>query len=219
MKMDCYAPDELLAKYRAIRSTVPADIFYRKPEYRKVMELWCAAQFARGFAANLDPSCLVLIHENDAQEYYDFQLEIKSEAERLNFQLTEVLQEGRRRGDEYRQDAPRRVATLADWDWGSELGGQATSSAINKKFKRYGGDVSNLNLLIYLNYLDADCSLISLREQVADASDPWRSVWLLCHSSSETLAIACAASKDAMVLAQLGDDWLTFPSDPHEFSK
>jgi hypothetical protein len=204
MKLVRYTPDELLAKYHSICSQVPTDVFYNNPKYGKTMEFWCAAQFARGYATNLAP-CSIWIHEGDAQTYFDFQLEV--DTRRLNFQLTEVQRAGRRRGDEYRKGGPSGYSTVEDWDKGEEFGGEWISSAIKRKWVKYGGDVSELNLLVYVNYAAVEHPYLKLREQVADASEHFRSVWLLNGH-----AIACVATKDGDLNTQAG--WLFFPGDP-----
>lgn len=205
MKLVRYTPDELLAKYNSIRSQVPDGIFYNRPEYRKTMELWCAAQFARGYAKNLAP-CTVWVHEGDAQTYFDFQLE--NHTHKFNFQLTEVQLPGRRRGDEYSKDGPSGHTMLADWDNGAELGGTWIRSAIEKKRNRLGGDVSELNLLVYINYPAIEHPFFELRNQVAAAAAHFRSVWLLSGH-----AIACMSSKDSTFEVQQG--WMFIPDDPH----
>lgn len=206
MKIDRYTPDKLLAKYYSIRSQVPTDVFYSSPKYRKTMELWCAAQFGRGYATNIAP-CSILIHEGDAQTYFDFQLEI--DTRKLDFQLTEVQLAGRRRGDEYRKGGPSGYTTVDDWDKGEKFGGEWISSAIKKKWFKYGGDVSELNLLVYVNYAAVEHPYQKLCEQVAGNAVPFRSVWLLNGH-----AIACVATKDGDLDAQTG--WMFFPNKPHD---
>jgi hypothetical protein len=205
MKHVRYAPDELLAKYHSIRSQVPVDVFYSSPKHGKTMEFWCAAQFARGYATNLAP-CSIWIHEGDAQAYFDFQLEV--DARKLNFQLTEVQLAGRRRGDEYRKSGPSGYTTVDDWDKGEEFGGEWIASAIKRKWVKYGGgDVSELSLLVYVNYVAVEHPYLKLREQIADAAAPFRSVWLLNGH-----AIACVATRDRDLSAQAG--WMFVPDDP-----
>ena len=204
MKLVRYAPDELLAKYHSIRSQVPVDIFYRSPKYGKTMEFWCAAQFARGYATNLAP-CSIWIHEGDAQTYFDFQLEV--DARKISFQLTEVQLAGRRRGDEYRKGGPSEYTTAEDWNEGEEFGGEWISSAIKRKRDKYGGEVSDLSLLVYINYPAVEHPYPKLREQVAEAAAPFYSVWLLNGH-----AIACVSTKGGDFNAQ--DGWLFVPDDP-----
>lgn len=208
MKINRYTPDELLAKYQSIRSQVPADIFYSSPKYRKTMELWCAAQFGRAYIANIAP-CSILIHKEDAQTFFDFQLEI--ETQKLDFQLTEVQLAGRRRGDEYRKGDPSDYTTVDDWDKGEKLGGEWIASAIKKKWVKYGGDVSELNLLVYINYVAVEHPYQELREQVAIDAAPFRSVWLLNGN-----AIACVATKNNECDVQTG--WMFFHKEPHDKS-
>lgn len=154
MNLVRYDPDVLLTKYRSIRTSVPVDVFYTKPKFRKAMELWCAAQFARGYDQNVG-RCTVLIPEGKKELYFDFRLEVGQQ--NRDFQLTEVQAAGRRRGDEYRKGSPESRATVADWDRGERLGGEWLAQAIKRKHEHYGGDVANLDLLVYVNFLATEC--------------------------------------------------------------
>lgn len=198
-----YEPDALLAKYRSRRATVLAEQFYTKPRYRQEMELWCAAQFARGYSEHVRP-CAVWVTEGKRQSYFDFKLEA-AELVRY-FQLTEVMPPGRRRGDEYRRGGPARQTTSHDWDAGELLGGEWLSRAIRRKHARYAGDVANLDLLVYLNFLAVELQYSGLRDQAADDAASFRSVWLLSGK-----AIACIRSRDEEEL--MARAWMFLPEE------
>ena len=61
--------------------------------------MWCAAHFARGYERRYG-ECYVWISDEDEQTDADFHLEIAGI--RHPFQVTELMQPGRRRGDECR---------------------------------------------------------------------------------------------------------------------
>ncbi|MCX5865401.1 MAG: hypothetical protein NTW42_10085 [Deltaproteobacteria bacterium] len=207
MDLNRYAPDDLLLKYLSIRTAVPDDVFYNKPMYRKVMEFWCAAQFARGYEKHVAP-CAVWVHDGDAQTYFDFQLETK--AQRQDFQLTEVLLPDRRRGDEYRTGGPKTRTTVEDWDRGEKDGGRWIAAAIDAKRQRVGGDVHELNLLVYINYPAVEHPYFDLQNELAQAAAPFRSVWLL---NGHALACVSCNVRGLDVLP----GWMFVPDDPeHE---
>ena len=66
---------------------------------KRPREMWCAGRFGTGFANNYDEACKIDIEEKDEQRDYDFRLLTAGAS--LDFQLVEVLEHDRRRGDEY----------------------------------------------------------------------------------------------------------------------
>lgn len=176
-----YTPAELLAKFRATRSAVRADVFFSAPKHKKDQELWCAAHFASGLSLVGGPYT-VWISDRDEQTDTDFELE--AGGNRLAFQVTEVQTPGRRRGDEYRH---RAVGSWTEEDWtpGSESGPRWIRDAIEKKAKRYSQSES-LNLLVYLNFPAWDQQYVDVAREAAGPASAFQSVWLLngnalCH--------------------------------------
>jgi hypothetical protein len=134
--------------------------------------------------------CHILIEDHDEQSDADFKLEAAGTIH--PFQITEIQAPGRRRGDEYKQE-PLIKVTVEDWTDGTENGARWTRDAIEKKLNRYGGQVSNLNLLVYLNFPAYDQKYYDIRETCADVCLPFASVWLLNGN-----ATACVWSQSTL---------------------
>lgn len=201
-----YEPEALFAKYQAIRHSVSVEVFYTNPRYRKAMEFWCAATFALGYAQNV-ASCAVWVPEGKQEMYYDFELEVRGE--RRKFELTEVQTEGRRRGDEYRAGKTSLSSTRDEWDHGERFGPQWVAAAVARKYEHYRGDVSAIDLLVYVNYLAPEHPYQKLREKAPASAGEFRSVWLLNGN-----AIACIAGRDEAAVMQKA--WMFFTREEEE---
>jgi len=127
--MQRYRPEQIIEKYRAIVGDTTDEEFFRRPHHQKTQELWCAGHFALGFEKHIGP-CTVLIGDRDEQTDADFVLEWNGES--LPFQITEVMEPGRRRGDEYRDGAIPPVRS-DDWSRGSEHGPLGCAMPLKKK--------------------------------------------------------------------------------------
>jgi hypothetical protein len=148
MKLQRYTPDELLTKYRTIRNQITTEEFFRSPEHKKTQEMWCAAHFARAYNQYVAP-CAVLISDEDEQTDADFFLDIGGKS--YPFQVTELMEPGRRRGDEYCGGGSAKTQD-EDWSEGTARGPVWVRAAIERKLrKKYAGTV-HLNLLVYLNF-------------------------------------------------------------------
>jgi hypothetical protein len=191
-----YLPSELFAKYRRTRAGISDDEFYNKPRHQKTMEIWCAAKFGCAYEAHLGP-CALWVHEKDEQTDSDVELEVQGL--RYPFQITEVQKPDRRRGHEYRVGTVASRTTVEDWDEGTERGPAWLRAAIEKKTRRYGGEVSGLNLLVYLNYVAIEQPYFELQNAVADAAARFLSVWVLNGS-----ALACISTNSAILNGPLG---------------
>jgi hypothetical protein len=170
-----YEPEALLAKYRAIRQNISAREFFRSPKHQKTMEMWCAAHFARAYARYVHP-CAVVIDDVDSQTDVDFELELNSTCH--PFQVTEVMELGRRRGDEYRHGDPA-GARADDIESGIAHGADWVRAALENKLARGYAGVGNLNLLAYLNFAGRNQEYVHLREVCGDVARRFASVWLL----------------------------------------
>ena len=71
--------------------------------------MWCASRFGVGYLHNFGP-CEIDIAEANEQREFDFHLLERND--RLPFQLAEVLEKDRRRGDEYRDRTVEQVNEL-----------------------------------------------------------------------------------------------------------
>lgn len=184
MNLRRYSPDELLAKYRAARGSISAEDFFSKPAYKKIQELWCAAHFSMAYSAFIQ-ECWVHIADRDLQTDTDFELEVRGVLH--PFQITEVQLPGRRRGDEYRGKAPP-AWEQEDYSEGSEKGASWVRAGIDKKFSGYGGSVTHLNLLVYLNFPAWDQQFHDMRDATGDVARKFASVWLLNGNALCTVA-------------------------------
>lgn len=179
-----YSPDQLIEKHEALRQSVASSEFFQNPKYKKAQEEWCAAQFSQGYERHFAP-CSVLIEVPDPQSEVDFYFEVDSNLYR--FQVTEVLEPGRRRGDEY-ADAVPGTTTLEDWSAGTDHGPEWIEGAISKKLKRYG-NVSDLNLLVYVNFPTYELPFARVSGICQAVAAHYASVWLLTGD-----ALACVKS-------------------------
>ena len=139
------------------------------------MEIWCAAHFARAYACYVR-SCTVLIDDVDIQTEVDFELELENISH--PFQVTEVMEPGRRRGDEYRNDEPA-GARDDDIELGTALGATWVRAALEHKLAKAYAGVEKLNLLAYLNFAGRNQQYIHLRSTCTDVASKFASVWLL----------------------------------------
>lgn len=186
-----FTPEGLLKHYEQQREGIDLRDFFSRPQHKKLQEIWCAAQFGRGLqSAGVD--CAVWVSDADEQTEADFGIE--AYGIRHDFQLTEVLSPGRRRGDEYRGKSEGPWAD-SDWEQGTLHGGDWIRNAITHKARRYG-DVSDLHLLIYVNFPAWDQTYERLQAVTATESRVFASVWLMtghmlcCVRPSLTLPLA-----------------------------
>ncbi len=170
-----YQPAALLEKYKIIRDQISDKEFFCSPKHQKTQEIWCAAHFSRAYERYLAPS-YVLIDDSDIQTEVDFDLEVANIAH--PFQVTEAMEPGRRRGDEYRYSSPV-DARHDDIESGAEQGAWWIRAAIEKKLDKHYAGSSELNLLVYLNFAGRDQKFNHLRATCQDVARQFASVWLL----------------------------------------
>jgi len=169
-----YKPSELFEKYREIRAATSDEDFFGRPEHKRTQELWCAAHFANAYDQYL-ARCMVLIDESTTNTDADFDLETSGAV--FPFQLAEVQEPGRRRGDEYKQ--PERLRPVHDLSRGAVLGPQWVRDGIQKKAAKHYVDAQSLNLLIYLNFPAWQQQYHDIQNACAKAAESFGSVWLL----------------------------------------
>jgi len=197
-----YLPEALLAKYRAIRETISDQEFFRSPRHQKTMEIWCAAHFARAYSSYVH-ACNVLIDDTDVQTDVDFELELAGTIH--PFQVTEVMEPGRRRGDEYRDDAPS-GARADDIELGTRMGAEWVRTALERKLSKNYAAMDRLNLLTYLNFAGRNQEYVALRHACLEVSKRFASVWLL---NGNTL---CCIRHNEQIAAWEG--WMVIEESP-----
>ena len=193
-----FRPEQLLAKYRAIRANIADREFFRSPKHKKTQEMWCAAHFACAFDQYLE-RCDILIDDVDAQTDADFDLQVNGVS--YPFQITEVLEPERRRGDEYRNGLP--PVRADDWSRGSELGPSWVRAALEKKLMKQYAGADRLNLLAYLNFGAWQQQYVDIRNECANVSKHFASVWLLNGN-----ALCCIQPSPAL---KAFEGWMMIP--------
>jgi len=177
--MTIYTPVDLLAKYHCIRKPIPLEDFYSHPQMSRVREMWCAANFAQSYEKNIC-RCLVRIDEEDSQDDVDFELGVNNQW--YPFQVAEVMQPGRRRGDEYRKHVSSQTS-VEDWDRGTVKGPEWIHASIQRKLDKKYSRVSLLNLLLYLNFVENGLEFDKIRNHCEQVSFHFNSVWLLNNNT------------------------------------
>lgn len=200
-----YTPDELLTEYRTIRGRVTTEQFFRSPKHKKTQEMWCAAHFARAYNQHVAP-CTVLISAKDEQTDADFFLDIGGKPH--PFQVTESMEPGRRRGDEYRGGGTEKSQT-ENWSKGTEQGSVWVRSAIERKLKKKYAGNADLNLLVYLNFAAYEQQYEDMRSECAQVAPQFASVWLLNGN-----ALCCIHQNPALGAFQ---GWMMIPESLAHF--
>lgn len=194
--MKRYRPDELLDRYRTIRDATTTEAFFRDPAHKKTQEMWCAAHFARGYEKHYG-ECFVWISDSDEQTDADFELEVRRVCH--PFQITELMQPGRRRGDEYRGGESGKTF-LEDWGPGTANGPMWVREAIERKAKKRYAAARKLDLLVYVNFPAYEQRFDRISKECEEAAKQFASVWLLNGN-----AICCIRCGDGF---ELTDGWL-----------
>ena len=198
MQLHRYKPQELYAKHNAARASISSREFFG-PKHQKAREVYCAALFSITYTHGVAP-CLVAIEEPDPQNDIDFYLEVQDEL--FEFQITEVLEPGRRRGDEYKMAQAGSISTQ-DWQAAHDHGPEWIRDGIAKKLEAYGGAVAKMNLLVYVNFPAYELEYATVRSVAAAMSAPFSSVWLMTGN-----AISCI--KEGEHLGRV-EGWLCGP--------
>ena len=194
-----YTPDDLLAKYRAIRDAASVEDFFRKPEHQKTQELWCAAHFGRAYAHHFEPACMLDVDDVDRQTDVDFELVLPKGVH--PFQVTEVQAPGRRRGDEYSSGTAVNP-TPHEHSKGSMLGPVWILEALERKVTRYG-KVSRLNLLVYANFPAWNLQYDDICRAVQGVAEKFASVWLMSGN-----AVCCLHKNPSLAFV---NGWMMVP--------
>lgn len=176
MTIRTFTPSELLVHYQSLRDDVSSRDFFNNPEHSKTQEIWCAAQFGLGYQAHIS-ECQIRLEDEDAQTEVDFELLVSNRT--FPFQITEVQELGRRRGDEYKKEDKN-----ANWRNNDGLSGTDNNpilikSAIDKKAKKLYANSKNLNLLVYVNLATStNYDISSTKKESLESLDNFASVWL-----------------------------------------
>ena len=180
---------------------VPQDILFNEPEMAKLLEAVAAAQFAA--IRNLDTPIQIRL---EADRFPDFRLTAKAAIE--EFELVEADEQGRRRGDEYREVVAREAAglpPLAETFDPAEVERRALpaiAKALAAKAKKNYRPPPNI--LVYVNFeLFRELPLTNL--QASELVHPYQSIfpsiWLLWGRNAARLcprqAVRARSDQDA----------------------
>jgi hypothetical protein len=172
-----YYPLDLLNIVEKENELVPKDIFFNNPKYQKAMETWCAAVFGIGYSEYLK-TCKVKI--NKANSSPDFFLKVGNQV--FEFEITEVQEEGRKRGDYYKK-LKRNPNMLTPYrpEKGRQKAPEWIYEGIKKKARHYG-DCRGLNLLVYANFSVTTLERNKILNAVKEFKETFSSVWVIINS-------------------------------------
>lgn len=175
--MPVYEPQALgqLVEERAAALS-HAELFLR-PQHGRLREMWCASRFGLGFGDWVTP-CQIEIEENDEQQQHDFH--VLTKAARYPFQLVEAMDEGRKRGDEYKNNSKAELEQIFRERplQNAEYAGKRAAEELQKKLKKYGPS-PDLHILVYLNLNAAAVNWAILRNSAEALSKNFASVWAI----------------------------------------
>lgn len=176
--MPSYTPRELEAIVEARAQELGTAAYLTNRRHQRLREMWCAARFGTGYSRHFS-ACTLEVEPEDEQRDYDFHLHIPEG--RLPFQITEVLDEGRRRGDEYRTTSKDEVAKLLDQrPWQSDMyASQRVCEELQSKIAKRYAEPETLHMLLYLNLKASSVSWASLAGPAENQARVFASVWLV----------------------------------------
>lgn len=182
--MTIYTHQELYALVESQRELVGDTAFVTRRDCNRLREMWCASLFGEGYERNV-ASCRIEISETDEQRDFDFILHALGETH--PFQVSEVLDEGRRRNHEYRNS----FSGLATDDGVVVLkyAHQRLARAIQGKIDRNYANSQELHLLLYANFIGNEASWATMVSNLSNQCSHFASVWIITGSE-----ICCISS-------------------------
>lgn len=173
---DYYDPLVLLEIAERENKKIPNDRFFNDPKYQKSMEMWCAAVFGVGFN-QFRGECEIKLHKAGAPDFF-----LKFNEQIFEFELTEVLAEGRKRGKEFKElknnfcDAiPYKPAM------GAQEGPKWIKEAIKRKIGKNYSNKSTLNLLIYANFHADNLLREKILDETKELNNFFSSIWIMTN--------------------------------------
>ena len=175
--MPLYAPSELDAYVLEKAAAVGPNAYVTQSKHGRLREMWCAAKFGVGYLAHVGP-CAIDIAETDEQREFDFHFVV--EGLRLPFQLAEVPDAGRRRGDEYRTQSVEQVADSQKRlpAQGASYAAKCIRETLVAKANHYVR-AESLHILLYLNLKATSVTWPVLAVRLERVAKRFASVWLL----------------------------------------
>jgi hypothetical protein len=161
---------------RTMEGVSSVDLF-SDSRYQKVREKWCAGMFGLGYRKYVR-DCEVGVNETDTNLDADFFLRVKRKV--WPFQVVEVQEPSRKRGDEYKGFADGSIKSIPyEPEKGYMEGPDWLKNGIDKKVKKNYAGSKNMNLLVYANFTARQLDYARLREALSDFKGQFASVWIV----------------------------------------
>ncbi|MCU7796548.1 MAG: hypothetical protein KZQ75_05410 [Candidatus Thiodiazotropha sp. (ex Myrtea spinifera)] len=177
MSIEFYEPNTLLQKSEKDMEAIPRVELFNNPKHQKLTESWCAAMFGIGYTKLLN-ECSVGVNETNDRGDADFFLLAKNQ--KWPFQLAEVQEEDRRRGQEYKKFADGTIKSiLYNPSVGHKHGPEWIYNGILKKVRKKYAESNKLNLLIYANFPASDLTYESVTNRCKEFEGIFSSIWVL----------------------------------------
>lgn len=135
------APKEFVAKVEELAGLVKSENLFNDPAAQFLLDAIPIAEFT-----NFRPTDFVRLSDQ-REQWPDGQ--IGTPKQPVNVEVTEVLEEGRRRGDEYRNDGQAKDGNAEDWRKRAEAIPARLEQGIERKISK--GNGKDCILLVYLN--------------------------------------------------------------------
>jgi hypothetical protein len=154
-------------------AAIPDEEFFRSAAYQPLREAWAAGRLARAF--ELQGHAIAVRIAGADEQFPDFY--VKCDVQEHAFELTEALEAGRLRGDEYKKFAKESTILRPYHAVGRIEGQEAVAEAIRRKAsKRYS---ESPHLLVYADFTGEGIDLKNCLALCGDACTRFASVWVL----------------------------------------
>jgi hypothetical protein len=206
--LNCQDPAALLARAEADIALIPDRELFNDPASQALFDAWCAGLFGVGYRKHAAP-CEVAVSEPGSGE--DFFLHAHDCY--FPFETTEVLEQGRRRGDEYRKPpgsahyAPG-AAAVDGLRW--------LEAGIQKKVDKQYTRSSVLNLLVYANFTVDELQWSHVSKQLVKFHGCFGSLWVMAYHVIGTVfsnipELGSVGDCNGWGQIRVGPDWKPVP--------
>lgn len=172
--MSTYKYKELYEYIESERNRVGDTAFVTSRECNRLREMWCASVFAEGYEKNFS-ECYIEIAESDEQRDFDFLFHAQGQVH--PFQVTEVLDKGRKRNLEYKLGIDGLAS--ADGLQVPENAHKRLQEAIELKIQKNYAGSKELHLLLYANFIGKNASWATMVSCLSEQCKSFASVWII----------------------------------------
>jgi hypothetical protein len=185
MKLTYSKPTQMHKEAQHQMLKVPPVKLFTDPAHQKLREKWCAAMFGMGYEKFVEP-CEVALNDTPLQLDADFFLKVREQE--YPFQLAEVQEDGRRRGDEYKGFANGSLRSVPyDPERGRLEGPDWIAAAIQRKAGKNYSNSQNLHLTIYANFSASGLQYQEVVRRATPYTKAFASIWLITSLHIATL--------------------------------